>query len=99
MANAASDEHLSEDQIAAYLSRTLSRAAREQVELHLVACPECRREVMAVVEILTPSGRPSTSNCLAYLPGFVALATVLAIVLTARVKSWIRVRETKPGEG
>jgi len=92
MANAASDEHLSEDQIAAYLSRTLTRSEREQVELHLVACPQCRHEVIAVVDILTPQSRPPTSFCLAYFPGFIALAVVLTLLLTVCVKSRICVR-------
>jgi hypothetical protein len=44
--------HITDDQLAGYLDRSLSSGAREQVEGHLADCAECRAEVLATARLL-----------------------------------------------
>ncbi len=46
--------HLTEDQLAAFISHELEAEQRLALELHLARCTECRDELVAVTEILRP---------------------------------------------
>jgi len=50
--------HLSDAELAGYLDHDLSADERRRVETHIDACPECRREVVALLPITRP-GEPS----------------------------------------
>lgn len=88
MTDPAFREHLSENAVAAYLSGGLTPLERERIESHLVVCPECRREIVAVVKLLSSHRRRVVRLSFAYLAGIIVLATVVARV----VKWWHRVR-------
>lgn len=88
MPSAASNEHLSENEVAAYLSCSLIPPERERVESHLAECLGCRREMIAVLELLTAWRRRRTRIHMPYLGAMLVLAAVAALF----VKSFRSIR-------
>jgi hypothetical protein len=72
-----SDEHLTPEQTAGYLDRTLSVSARETVEAHLAACPECRGEAVALRLLV---GVPRSHRSMVGLVAGLAAAAVFLLV-------------------
>jgi anti-sigma factor RsiW len=85
MTSDASVEHLSEHEVVAYLSRALTSPERARVASHLADCADCRREIVAVVEILTSYRRRRARLRLAYLVGALAVAA-LAVLLAKSIR-------------
>jgi hypothetical protein len=50
----APEGHLTPEQTAGYLDRTLGPAERAEIEAHLAACLECRDEVVALQPLVSP---------------------------------------------
>ena len=74
-------EHLSSEELSAYLSNTLSATEREGVERHLVVCAECRAELVEGQRALAtaPTSRRSNRDWFG-LAGLAAAAAVLIAV-------------------
>jgi len=51
--------HLSDEEMARYLDRSLSAAERGEVDGHLASCAECRAEVRAAAQIVRDLGQRS----------------------------------------
>ena len=71
--------HIHEDEVAAYLDRTLPDADRRRVEAHLSSCDECRAEAIASREAVSsaPSSRSSSFRSWRVIGGAVAAAAVI----------------------
>jgi anti-sigma factor RsiW len=51
------NDHLSAEELAAYLDGLMSPAERRQIEAHLIGCNWCLDEVVAVLRLLGPGTR------------------------------------------
>jgi len=71
-------QHLTAEDVAAYLDRRMTTAQRTGAEAHLADCRQCREEVAAVKRLLVarPIGRP-----MMLIPIGLAAAAALAFVL------------------
>jgi len=74
------NEHLSENQLVAFLGHELTGAARRNVELHLAHCAECRDEIVSVGEILRPSRKDHRTSWRVLAPTAAAAAAITLLV-------------------
>jgi len=74
------NEHLSEDQLVAFLGHELTGAARRNIELHLAHCAECRDEIVSVGEILRPSRKDHRISWRVLAPTAAAAAAITLLV-------------------
>ena len=82
-----STDHLSNDELAAYLDRQLGQQRRDRVEAHLEACPTCREELAEVARLIDtapPLAGPRRLGGVRPLWVGVALAAGLGAVVVAR---------------
>lgn len=77
-------EHPSSEDLAAYLSNTLTANERAKLEAHLAACRQCRREVTSARRFIR--SRPSPPVLRWGVPA-AAAAAVLAVVLLSPLRS------------
>jgi hypothetical protein len=73
-------EHLTENQIVAFLSHELEGSARRNVELHLARCAECRDEIVSVTEILRPRRNRHGIPWRVLAPAAAAAAAIMLLV-------------------
>ena len=78
MSSQSSDEHVSSEDLAAYLSRALSSAEKAGVERHLAECESCRRELANAQDFLSRRQRPMKLGAAA---AFAAIAIVAIVML------------------
>jgi hypothetical protein len=79
MSSDSESRHASSEDLAAYLSRGLSREERAAVERHLAECESCRDELAAAQELLSRRKRPMQMG------GAMAIAAVaVALLLVVR---------------
>lgn len=71
--------HLSAEDVAAYLDRRLTAAARDRVEAHLAWCKPCRDEVVELVRLRRPEPRRRRWYILA--PAAAAAAALIVVTL------------------
>ena len=77
--------HLSPEAVAGYIDRDLPRQEREQVELHLATCAECRAEL---AELRRLQRRPFRRGwVLMAAPAVAAAALVVAIAVPTRKRA------------
>ena len=74
-------DHLSEKQLAAYVSRSLSPAEREAAIEHLAKCAECRDNALATARVL----RAERARRGKYIGASVATAAALGLALVVLV--------------
>jgi hypothetical protein len=77
--------HLSASDVAAYLDRSLTDAARERTEAHLSDCPLCRDELVACAQIATSA--PSRHRKLFLVPLLAAAAPPAAVIIAVAVET------------
>jgi hypothetical protein len=70
-------EHLSEDQLVAFLGGEVEAEDRRALEQHLATCAECRDELVAVTELLRPLARDRFVSWRIFLPTAAAAAAIL----------------------
>jgi hypothetical protein len=88
--------HLTPEALAGYLDHDLSRDERQQVELHLASCVECRAELAQVRGLELRRRRRRWIPVLAPLAA--AAAVVLAIVLPGREAAPSDLRSVPAGD-
>lgn len=77
-------EHPSSEEVAAYLSNALSTKELTELEAHLVACQQCRREVTSARRLLRAPVSPRVPR---WIMPAVAAAAVLAVVVLSPLRS------------
>src|SRR3954471_16749739 len=75
------DEHLTAEQSAAYLDRSLPDPERALIAAHLAACRICRDEIVALSNVVT---RSSSSRARWRLAVGLAAAAALVVVVVPR---------------
>lgn len=69
-------DHLTDEQVAGYLDRSLCAQERDEVEGHLAACDECRTEVRATAQVVRNHARRNL-----WFGGSAVLAAAAAVAL------------------
>jgi hypothetical protein len=87
------DEHLSEDEVVAFLAHELRGKGLRAAERHLAVCDECRDELVAVNEILAPRRSDRAIPWRVLVPTAAAAAVAL-LALAGPLRE--RVRELEP---
>lgn len=72
--------HLSATEVAAYLDGGFDAPSRARLESHLADCPACRRELVAVSDLVTAADRRAARGRRVWPSLGVAAAAVMAVV-------------------
>ena len=92
-------EHLTASEVAAYIDRSLTGAARERAERHLSDCSLCRDELVACARLATEAPAGRRTRFVAPIIGVAAAAVIVAVAVGAPRRGTARAPTTERASG